>query len=62
MPDKKNIDANKQETQPQDKFAEERLSDEKLDNVAGGNGGKIGTGGKIIRPEEPLRSTGKYRP
>ena len=34
-----NIDAEKKDNQPQDKAADERLTDEQLDNVAGGGEG-----------------------
>ena len=37
MTDEKNIDAEKKESQPQEKFADERLTDEQLDKVAGGH-------------------------
>ena len=36
MTDEKNIDAGKQDNQPQDKLTDERLTDEQLDKVAGG--------------------------
>ncbi len=36
MTKEKNIDASKQENQSQDQFAAERLTDEELENVAGG--------------------------
>lgn len=38
MTKEKNIDTTKQENQSQDQFAAERLTDEELENVAGGNG------------------------
>lgn len=37
MQEKKTIGAGKQENQPQDKSDNERLSDDDLDNVAGGS-------------------------
>lgn len=36
MTEEKIIDTVKKENQPQDKFADERLTDEQLDKVAGG--------------------------
>ena len=36
MTGEKIINASKKESQPQDKFADERLTDEQLDKVAGG--------------------------
>lgn len=53
MTEEKNIDTSKQENQPQDK-SDERLSDEQLDKIAGGNvvvvnGCSSGTSGKMKR-------------
>ena len=36
MTDEKNIDAEKKESQPQDKLTDEHLTDKQLDKVAGG--------------------------
>ena len=36
MTEEKNIDTEKKDNQPQDKFADELLTDEQLDKVAGG--------------------------
>lgn len=47
MTEEKNIDASKQENQPQDKSDKERLNDNELNNVAGGIGSihiKVETG------------------
>ena len=41
MTKEKNIDASKQENQSQDQFAAERLTDDELENVAGGTGEEI---------------------
>ena len=38
MTEEKNIDAEKKENQPQDKAADERLTDKQLDKAAGGLG------------------------
>lgn len=40
MTEEKNIDTNKQPDKSQEKFADERLSDNELDKVAGGTGGE----------------------
>ena len=37
MTEEKNIDTEKKDNQPQDKFADELLTDEQLDKVAGGH-------------------------
>ena len=55
MTEEKNIDASAE----QDKFADERLTDYELDNVAGGVGGKMyETFGR--NDEVPYGTTGKY--
>ena len=50
MTEEKNIDASKQENQPQDKSDKERLNDNELNNVAGGTGGEP----EIAYFDEPL--------
>ena len=51
MTEEKNINASKQTDKSQEKFADERLSNDELDNVAGGTGGNATDVEFVLVPE-----------
>ena len=51
MTKEKNINASKQTDKSQEKFADERLSNDELDNVAGGTGGNATDVEFVLVPE-----------